>query len=266
VQRTTLPYSSSFLQHVNDALAQTKCEYPELVHEMQQRIGCLMYACTSTRVDIAYPVHKLCQCLQKPTPEVIRETDHVLAYLSRHASVGLTFSPEHTRLHAYADASWELRHSTSGWVVMYGNAVISWGSHKQKSISLSSCEAEIVALSEAAKDVVYHRKFLNGLGEDESDPTMLRTDSKSARDVSYNPEQHHRMKHVLRRHFFVRDMVEAFELTVPYVPTDENLADFLTKPYKSAPKFFEMRSKIMNEPASGPRTWRAHADAGADGS
>ena len=43
------------------------------------------------------------------------------------------------------------------------------------------------------------------------------------------------------------------------------MADFLTKPYKSAPKFFEMRSKIMNEPASGPRTWRAHADAGADG-
>ena len=137
---------------------------------------------------------------------------------------------------------------------------------KQKSISLSSCEAEIVALSEAAKDVVYHRKFFNGLGEDETDPTPLRTDSKSARDVSYNPEQHHRMKHVLRRHFYVRDMVEAFELTVPYVPTDENVADFLTKPYKSAPKFFEMRSKIMNEPASGPRTWRAHADAGADGS
>ena len=67
---------------------------------------------------------------------------------------------------------------------------------------------------------------------------------------------------MLRRHFFFRDMVEAFELTVPYLratsrrATDENLADFLTKPYKSAPKFFEMRSKIMNEPASGPRTWR----------
>ena len=71
-----LPYSKTFLTHVNEALAQTTTEYPELVRPMQERIGCLMYACTSTRPDIAYPVHKLCQCLQKPTPDVLREVDH----------------------------------------------------------------------------------------------------------------------------------------------------------------------------------------------
>jgi hypothetical protein len=91
------------------------------------------------------------------------------------------------------------------------------------------------------------RKFVDGLGAAESDPTPLATDSKSARDVSYNPEQHNRMKHVARRHFFVRDMVETFELEVPFVRTDKNLADFLTKPMDSAPRFFELRAKIMNE-------------------
>ena len=45
---------------------------------MQERIGCLMHACTSTRPDIAYPVHKLCQCLQKPTPDVIREIEKAI--------------------------------------------------------------------------------------------------------------------------------------------------------------------------------------------
>ena len=35
--------------------------------------------------------------------------------------------------------------------------------------------------------------------------TVLATDSQSARDVSYNPEHHDRMKHVERRHFFIRD-------------------------------------------------------------
>ena len=59
---------------------------------------------------------------------------------------------------------------------------------------------------------------------------QLYTDSKSARDVSYNPELHNRMKHVERRHFDVRDMVERFELEVPYVATSENIADFFTKP------------------------------------
>ena len=50
------------------------------------------------------------------------------------------------------------------------------------------------------------------VGDPEPGPTPLRTDSQSARNVSYNPEHHDRMKHVQRRHFFVRDMVESFEI------------------------------------------------------
>jgi hypothetical protein len=66
--------------------------------------------------------------------------------------------------------------------------------------------------------------------------------------VSYNPEHHDRMKHVQRRHFFVRDMVEALEIEVPFVRTDDNIADFFTKPFvKNANKFHAMRKKIMNE-------------------
>ena len=56
------------------------------------------------------------------------------------------------------------------------------------------------------------------------------------------------MKHVQRRHFFVRDMVEAFEIEVPYVPTNENPADFFTKPMENATKFREFRKAIMNTP------------------
>ena len=59
------------------------------------------------------------------------------------------------------------------------------------------------------------------------------------------------MKHVLRRHFFVRDMVEAFEIAVPFVRTEDNAADFLTKPMKNADSFFKWRAIIMNEPARG---------------
>ena len=93
------------------------------------------------------------------------------------------------------------------------------------------------------------RKLVSGLGAPEPSPTQLATDSKSARDVSYNPEHHDKMKHVQRRHFFVRDMVESFELEVPFVRTDDNIADFFTKPL-SAAKFYDMRRKIMNEPSA----------------
>ena len=245
-QRNSMPYSSDFLQHVNDALSQTECEHPQLVQPMQSRVGCLMYAATSTRPDVAYAVHQLCKCLHKPTPELLVEADHVLSYLSRTAELGLTYTREHMRLQGYADASWETAHSTSGWVVLWQSAALTWGSRKQKSIALSSCEAEIIALSEATKDVVYLRKLVDGLGAREPSPTLLRTDSQSARDVSYNPEHHDRMKHVERRHFFVRDMVESFEIEVPFVPTKENIADFFTKPMKSAAQFNEFRRIVMN--------------------
>ena len=67
--------------------------------------------------------------------------------------------------------------------------------------------------------------------------------------MSYNPEHHDRMKHVQRRHFFIRDMVESFELEVPYVRTADNIADFFTKPFvNDAATFHAMRKHIMNEP------------------
>jgi hypothetical protein len=254
VQKNSLPHSKKFLERMNEALAQTECHHPELVKPMQSRIGCLMYATTSTRPDIAFAVHQLCQCMQKPTPELMLEVDHLLSYLSRHSAVGLTYTSGDSRLVGFADASWETRASTSGWVVSWQSAALSWGSRKQKSIALSSCEAEIIALSEATKDVVYLRKLAAGIGFAEPDPTSLSTDSQSARDVSYNPEHHGRMKHVLRRHFYVRDMVEEHEVSVPFVRTHLNLADFLTKPIDNVQQFYWLRGEIMNEPGRGDRS------------
>ena len=63
----------------------------------------------------------------------------------------------------------------------------SWGSRKQQSIALSSCESEIIALSEATKDVVYLRRFLSGLDPSYVDgPSELFTENQGARDTAYN--------------------------------------------------------------------------------
>ena len=121
------------------------------------------------------------------------------------------------------------------------------GSSKQDCcIALSSCEAEIVALSECAKDVVYYRKKLNGIDDSYvTGPTPTATDNKGAHDLSYNSGFHKRAKHIKRRHFYVRDMVEAEEIVVPLVRTDDNAADFLTKPM-TPEKFFKFRNILMN--------------------
>jgi hypothetical protein len=254
VQKNTLPYSASFLANIVHALSiegstSLTPAFPELVRPYQERIGALMYLTTSTRPDIAYSTHQLSRAMARPTPELMDEVDHVLAYLSRHRTVGITY--EHggdSKFKGYADVSWETRWSTSGWVVMFNGAAIDWGSRKQTCVAQSSCEAEIIALSEAAKDMVYFRKLLGGLDRLlVPGPSPLSTDNQAARDLSYNPEHHDRTKHVERRHFYIRDMVEKFELIVPWVKTAINPADFLTKP-QPAKRFFQLRAVIMNEP------------------
>ena len=248
VQRNSVPYSSTFLTNMVDALSPDAELHPALVQPYQQRIGSLMYCCTATRPDVTYVVNQLCKCMQRPTPSLMTEVDHVLAYLYRSRDVGLTFEKGDTgKLRAFSDASWETHRSVSGWVVQLGRALISWGSKTQKCTALSSAEAELIALSEATKEVVYQRKWFKHIAPDTVDePSPLSTDNKAARDISYNPEHFDRMKHVARRHFFVRDMVENMQITVPLVRTDVNIADFLTKPL--TPKtFYRLRAAVMNE-------------------
>ena len=112
-------------------------------------------------------------------------------------------------------------------------------------MSLSSCEAEITAASEAAKEAVWLTRLATELGVGPDKPTELRIDNKSAIDVAYNPQHHGKMKHVDRRHFYVRELVENKVLRASFVNTHDNLADFFTKAL--APRrFFELRNIIMN--------------------
>ena len=149
------------------------------------------------------------------------------------------------KLEGYSDSDWATKHSTSGHVFLFGRAAIQWGSKKQGSVALSSCEAEIVAASEAAKEALYLQRFLVEMGLTEDGPASMSVDNSAARDVAYNPEHHNRMKHVAHRHFFVRECVENMQLVVPFVRTADNLADFFTKPL-CAKQFCAMRDVIMN--------------------
>ena len=91
-------------------------------------------------------------------------------------------------------------------------------------------------------------RFLKQMGFASDLPTELSTDNKAARDLSYNPEHHDKTKHIERRHFYIRELVEDLEITVPYVNTNDNLADFLTK-FLAPNKFFPLRDAIMNHSA-----------------
>ena len=76
-------------------------------------------------------------------------------------------------------------------------------------VAWSTCEAEIMAASEAAKEAIHLRALYNELAQCEAKPTRVHLDCKAAIDTACNPEQQHsKLKHVhQRRHFFIRQVL-----------------------------------------------------------
>ena len=245
MQRNTVPCLPELPQHVLEAKDSSGEVDPAILKRYQSLVGALLYCATNTRPDIAFAVGMLCRAMSCPTPCLLEAAERVLAYLIRNKHVGLRYAASEIPLHGMTDSDWATRHSTSGWVFMLSSAAISWGSKRQPSVALSSCEAEIIAASEAAKEALYLKRFAEELNMTDGNPLALHGDNQGSIDLAYNPEHHARTKHIDRLHFFIREAVENNEIVVPYVQTDSNLADFFTKPLP-AKKFFPMRDKIMN--------------------
>ena len=183
--------------------------------------------------------------MSRPTHPLLKAAMRVLYYLARHADIGLHYEADPSAITAYSDSDLGTQHSTTGWDIRWQRATISYGSKKQGSVATSSCHAEIIAASEAAKETKFFREFAEELGFPQSDPTTLLVDNTATVNLSYNPEYHARTKHIDRRHFYVRELVEEHVIRVQYVNTTNNLADFFTKPLP-AKSFFKLRDIIMN--------------------
>ena len=222
----------------------------EILAEYQALLGSLLYCVTNTRPDAGFAVGMLGRAMACPNADLLERARNVLRYLRAHRDVGLHFAPNCQQpLYGMSDANWATRHSTTGFVFQLGQACISWCSKKQPSVALSSCEAEIMAASEASKEAIYLRNFLEELDEGSAEATALSVDNKAARDLAYNPEHHQKTKHIERRHFHIREVVESGRLVVPFVASADNLADFFTKSL-DAPRFFVLRDRIMNIPCA----------------
>merc|ERR1712091_798875 len=98
--------------------------------------------------------------MSRPTPSLYSAALRVVYYLHCHRELGLRYERSGSPLKGYSDSDWAVRRSTSGHVFLHCSAAISWSSKKQPTVALSSCQAEIVAASEAAKEGLYLRRFL----------------------------------------------------------------------------------------------------------
>lgn len=137
-------------------------------------------------------------------------------------------------LHGYVDADWGGdtldRKSHTGFAFYLAGSAFSWESKKQNSVALSSTEAEYMALCTAAKEAVYLKGLLNEIGYmDKNTSIVVYGDNLSAQQLAKNPVYHSRSKNIDIRYHFVREVVENKDVQLKYVPTDNMVADVLTK-------------------------------------
>ena len=86
-------------------------------------------------------------------------------------------------------------------MIIYAGGAISWCSQRQAIVATSTTEAEIVAASEAAKEVIWFSRLLQGIVNLKEVP-ILQVDNRAAVKLSHNPEYHRRIKHIEMKHFF----------------------------------------------------------------
>jgi hypothetical protein len=136
-------------------------------------------------------------------------------------------------LAGYSDADWagnaDERKSTSGGCFYVGNNLVTWTSRKQSLISLSIAEAECIVVGSCCTQLLWMKKLLYDYGFNQ-DTMIINCDNTSAINISKNLVQHSRTKHIDIRHHVIRDLVESRVVSLSSIPTDNQLADILTKP------------------------------------
>ena len=200
--------------------------------------------------DLSYTVGVLSRYMHSPKASHEAAMKHCLRYLQGSTSLGLVFSrsrPEIPRLIGYSDSSHNVDiddgRCTAGHIFYLGDSLITWNSHKQDTVALSSCEAEFMAGTEAAKQAIWLQDLLSEVTKKPVEKVAIRFDNQSAIALTRNPVFHGRSKHIHSRYHFIRESVEKGLVEVEHVSSDKQNADILTKSLGRI-KFKEMKELI----------------------
>lgn len=202
----------------------------------QQLIGGLLHLAVCTRPDIAYATSILSQFNTCYDDSHWIGAKRILRYLAGTINYGLVFERKEKGIAIYADSDWAGdiidRRSYSGLVVKFGNCAITWESKKQKPIAMSSAEAEYLSMCNATKEAMFMRNLLSEI-HGKANTLLIYNDNQSAQKIISNQQYHNRTKHIDLRYHFIRDAFENGIIDIKYKPTDDMVADALTKPLSS---------------------------------
>ena len=236
-------------------------------------VGSLLHIANCVRCDIAFAVSCLARYSMTPGDQHVKAAKRVVQYLYNTRKLGITYfrdnvssvsgiriyedglhpcdqnKSEGLALKTFGDSDYAMdytRRSTIGIVVMLNGGPISWTSVLGKTVATSTCEAEVNAAVSAVKDSVHFKLMLQELGMmDESTPIQILEDNSACIAQAEQGIRHVRnAKHYEVKLRFLQQRVLDKEVEFVYCPTDEQLADFFTKPLDED-KFIGFRESMM---------------------
>ena len=204
----------------------------------REAVGSLIYLTVCTRPDLSFIVSKLSQYFNEPTVEHFFTVKHVLRYLKGTSDKKLCYSKsnENLGIQAYSDANWagdvKDRCSTTGYCVTLsqGGTLVSWKTKKQPTVALSTCEAEYIALATTIQECLYLTQLLDGIDKHVYMLPIVFEDNQGTIALAKNPVKRQRCKHVDIKYHFIRSTVTDGKLSLEYCPTEQMVADLMTKP------------------------------------
>ena len=208
-----------------------------LIQKYQALVGSLLYLMHGTRPDLAFPVIKLSQYSSKPRDIHWHALKQILRYLKGTKDAVLRLGSDSALVSSEADVVGYFdsahadnvdRRSTCGYVFLLRGSPISWSTRIQRTIALSTTEAELMAGTEATRELLWIKSLIDEIYGPLS--YELRGDNQGSLALATNPVYHQRSKHIHIRHRFICEVVNSGLLTIQYVPSTLQLADGFTKP------------------------------------
>ncbi|CAL2227906.1 unnamed protein product [Prunus armeniaca] len=201
--------------------------------ERYQRLVRILIYSSLTRPDIAYVVSVASQFMYSPSEDHMAIVMRILSYLKSAPRRGLLFEKNgHLDLEGYTDADYAGnitdRRSTSGYFTFVGGNLVTWHSKKQNVVSRSSAEFEYRGIAQGFCEILWLRWLLAEIRFRPNAATKLHCDNQSTFEIVNNPTQRDRTKHVEVDRHFIKEKLEHKLISIPFVPSSEQLADMLT--------------------------------------
>jgi len=163
---------------------------------------------------------------------------HVIGYILKNTiDYGLTYSRDSDLFPvAFVDADYggckDTRRSTSGsgYVFLMSGGAVSWSRKHQATVALSTVEAEYVAMSRCAQQMVWMHGWLREVAIENTGPRLIKGDNRGAIALTKNTKDHGKVKHIDIRHHYIRELIQSGAILIENVSSTDNLADLFTKP------------------------------------